>query len=96
LNGIRGYERGYIDNRLGDNRPADNRLGDNRLGENRLGENSNIALEMLIKENIAILKEIKEEGILAVVSDKDFLSIDKLNKAQDRLRKIKEKSTVVN
>jgi hypothetical protein len=50
---------------------------------------------MLIKENIAILKEIKEEGILAVVSDKDFLSIDKLNKAQDRLRKIKEKSTVV-
>jgi tubulin-specific chaperone A len=92
LNGIRGYERGYIDNRLGDNRPVDNRQGDNPNIDNG---NSNIALEMLIKENIAILKEIKEEGILAVVSDKDFLSIDKLNKAQDRLRKIKEKSTVV-
>lgn len=89
LNGIRGFEKGY--NRQIDNRQIDNRLGNSIIDNG----NSNLALEMLIKENVAILREIKEEGILAVVSDKDFLSIDKLNKAQDRLRNIKEKTKVV-
>jgi TP901 family phage tail tape measure protein len=93
LNGIRGYERGYIPHPNPPQRGGSNstsQIG----GKNIDNRNFNIGLETLIRENVAILREIKEDGIMAVVSDRDFISIDKLNKAQEKLRKIKDKRIV--
>ncbi len=79
---VRGYQDGVYDGVKQDSNSTDS------------SNNEASALMMiLLKENIEVLKSLKEEGVVAYLN-KDFETIEKLQKEFDRLDKIKRKSII--
>lgn len=92
IRGIKGYENGYYQNGV---------LSVNSTSTTTPGAQSNTAdsalMQMLIKaytENTAVLTEIKESGLIAIVSNRDLPSMKKLDEGIQAAKDLRNKNKI--
>lgn len=90
LRGVRGFEKGYYKDDVvysGNSTPKES---DSSVAENQLL----MAVYAMLKENTEVMREIKDSGILAIVSSRDMKSMKEIKEGIEKIKENRDKAKI--